>query len=172
MTDTKPARGGRLSASAAPRDLITLTRPQAAALCGLTPAGFDVWVRKGIVPPTITGTRRWSRVAVERAVAGGPNAVDVEVDPYEREMANHRNRRAAIAEWHDQDLGRPLGMRERSALLDIWAGGGRTMQPIEVRGGPATHSKLRGRGFLVGKGDLYELKLTPEGLTAALAIQP
>lgn len=60
---------------------LTLTRPQAAALLGLTPAGFDVWVRKGIVPPAIAGTRRWSRAAIERAISG--DAVDVELDPFE-----------------------------------------------------------------------------------------
>ena len=47
---------------------LALTRTQAAALCGLTPSGFDVWVRRGIVPPAIPGTRRWSRAELERAM--------------------------------------------------------------------------------------------------------
>lgn len=68
MTDEKP---------------LTLTRQQAAALCGLTPAGFDVWVRKGIVPPAIAGTRRWSRAAVERALGAGP-ATGSMLDPFQR----------------------------------------------------------------------------------------
>lgn len=44
-----------------------LTRAQAAAYCGLTISGFDVWVRKGIVPPPIAGTRRWDRNAIDAA---------------------------------------------------------------------------------------------------------
>lgn len=49
---------------------IALTREQAASLCQLSPSGFDVWVRKGIVPGPVKGTRRWSRAALERALAG------------------------------------------------------------------------------------------------------
>lgn len=61
---------------------IALTRSQAAGMLGLTPSGFDVWVRKGIAPPPIAGTRRWSRVALERAISG--TAIDVELDPFEQ----------------------------------------------------------------------------------------
>lgn len=61
---------------------LALTRAQAAALCELTPTGFDSWVRRGIVPGPITGTRRWSKAALERAVSGvakgGGNADDPE----------------------------------------------------------------------------------------------
>jgi len=60
---------------------LALTRQQAATLCGLTPSGFDVWVRKGIVPPAIKGTRRWSRAALERALSGGE---DADLDPFEQ----------------------------------------------------------------------------------------
>lgn len=59
-----------------------LKRAEAAALCNLTPAGFDVWVRKGIVPPAITGTRRWSRDAVLRALNG--DVARSNLDPYEQ----------------------------------------------------------------------------------------
>lgn len=51
---------------------LTLSRTQAAELCGISPSGFDGWVRRGIVPPPIAGTRRWSRVQLERALAGRP----------------------------------------------------------------------------------------------------
>jgi hypothetical protein len=47
---------------------LALSREQAAELCGLSPSGFDVWVRKGIVPGPIKGTRRWSRPALEAAL--------------------------------------------------------------------------------------------------------
>lgn len=70
-----------------------LTRPQAAAMCQLTPSGFDAWVRKGIVPPAITGTRRWSRDAILNMLSGAI-AVEAEMDPYEREKALRNARKA------------------------------------------------------------------------------
>lgn len=61
---------------------LALTRSQAAQLCNLTPTGFDSWVRRGIVPGPIAGTRRWSKAALERAISGvvmgGGNADDPE----------------------------------------------------------------------------------------------
>lgn len=59
---------------------LVLTRAQAAALCHLSLTGFDSWVRKGIVPSPIPGTRRWSRVALERAISGDQPAVAVAVN--------------------------------------------------------------------------------------------
>jgi hypothetical protein len=45
-----------------------LTRGQAAAYCGLSPAGFDDWVGRGIVPGRIPGTQRWDRRAIDLAL--------------------------------------------------------------------------------------------------------
>lgn len=75
-------------------DNLALTRAQAAALCGLSPAGFDVWVRKGIVPTPIAGTHRWSRAALERALGGTPGAVSVELDEFEAWEAQQKRARA------------------------------------------------------------------------------
>ncbi len=62
-----------------------LTRSQAAAMCQLTPAGFDVWVRKRIVPAAIEGTRRWSRDAILRALSGADAiGVDAALSPFEQ----------------------------------------------------------------------------------------
>ncbi|CAO4153229.1 hypothetical protein [Methylorubrum aminovorans] len=56
----------RLPANIAPR---CLTRAQAAEYCGCeTVEAFDGWVRKGIVPGPITGTHRWDRRAIDRAL--------------------------------------------------------------------------------------------------------
>lgn len=66
---------------------LALTRAQAADLCHLSLTGFDSWVRRGIVPSPIPGTRRWSRVALERAIAGEqPAAVSVNdnLSPFEQ----------------------------------------------------------------------------------------
>ncbi len=46
-----------------------LTRDQAAAYCGCeTTDAFDGWVRRGIVPGPMAGTRRWDRKAIDRAL--------------------------------------------------------------------------------------------------------
>jgi len=48
-----------------------LARPEAAEMCRISVQTFDSWVRKGVLPGPIPGTRRWSRVAIERSLAGG-----------------------------------------------------------------------------------------------------
>ena len=46
-----------------------LTRVQAAVYCGCeTPTAFSDWVRRGIVPGPMTGTNRWDRRAIDRAL--------------------------------------------------------------------------------------------------------
>ena len=45
-----------------------LTRKQAAEYLNVTTAGFDVWVRKGIVPTAIAGTRRWDKRAIDASL--------------------------------------------------------------------------------------------------------
>src|SRR4051812_8823333 len=73
-------RGARVSNPSTPepampsRAVITpiqprgLTRQDAAAYCGLTPEGFDDWVRRGIAPGPIAGTQRWDRKAIDLAL--------------------------------------------------------------------------------------------------------
>jgi len=55
-----------------------LERAQAADFCGLRKPTFDSWVRKGILPKAIVGTRRWSRLAIERAAVAEPSTHPVE----------------------------------------------------------------------------------------------
>lgn len=59
---------------------LTITRTEASTMCGLTPSGFDVWVRKGIVPGPVAGTRRWSVAALEHALNGMPEAGGSDAD--------------------------------------------------------------------------------------------
>ena len=47
---------------------ILLTRTHAAELLDIKPKTFDVYVKKGIVPPPVPGTKRWLRKAVERTL--------------------------------------------------------------------------------------------------------
>lgn len=39
-------------------------RKEAAAYCGISPTCFSMWVARGIMPPTLPGTRRWDRRAI------------------------------------------------------------------------------------------------------------
>ena len=44
------------------------TRAEAAAYLALSTAGFDDWIRRGIIPGPISGTRRWDRFAIDAAL--------------------------------------------------------------------------------------------------------
>jgi hypothetical protein len=64
---------------------LVLTRPQAADMCRISVHTFDAWVRKGILPNSITGTRRWSRVSIEHALATGAITDEASVSsPFEQ----------------------------------------------------------------------------------------
>ena len=63
-----------------------LAREDAAAYCGLSPEGFDEWVRRGIVPGPIPGTQRWDRKAIDLALdraSGIQSASDAQVSLYD-----------------------------------------------------------------------------------------
>jgi hypothetical protein len=78
----------RYATIAAQSDLnrpLVLTRCQAAVMCGISTQTLDAWVRKSVLPPPLPGTRRWSRVAIERALIGElvtPPA-DIHSSPFE-----------------------------------------------------------------------------------------
>jgi hypothetical protein len=70
---------------------LTVTRCEAAMLCGISVQTFDAWVKKGILPPALPRTRRWSRVAVERRLAGDVAGAfaDDQLSPFERWKRDH-----------------------------------------------------------------------------------
>jgi predicted DNA-binding transcriptional regulator AlpA len=63
---------------------LVLTRPEAAKMCGISVQTFDAWVRKEILPGPIPGTRRWSRIAIERKLAGDvvPSFANDQLSPF------------------------------------------------------------------------------------------
>jgi hypothetical protein len=61
-----------------------LTRAEAALMCSISVSTFDVWVRKGIVPGPIVGTRRWSREALERALGVNRARDCADTSPFEK----------------------------------------------------------------------------------------
>jgi predicted site-specific integrase-resolvase len=66
----KAAKAATLGATRTPEQALALTRREAAELCRISVHTFDTWVRKGILPGPIAGTRRWSRRDIERRLAG------------------------------------------------------------------------------------------------------
>jgi hypothetical protein len=66
--DARAISGAKLGGGNRP---LVLTRSEAAGLCRISLSTFDNWVRKGILPGPINGTRRWSRLAMEHALGGG-----------------------------------------------------------------------------------------------------
>jgi hypothetical protein len=45
-----------------------LTRSQAASYLALTVNAFDDWVRRGLIPGALPGTRRWDRHGIDAAI--------------------------------------------------------------------------------------------------------
>jgi hypothetical protein len=84
----------RSRAALAPLQPRGLAREDAAAYCGLTPEGFDEWVKRGIVPGPIPGTQRWDRKAIDLALdrASGLESAEEQVDVFERWRATYNAR--------------------------------------------------------------------------------
>jgi hypothetical protein len=70
-----------------------LTRREVAEICRISVQTFDAWVRKGILPGPIPGTRRWSRVGIERALAGDMIASIADAEHSAFEQWKRRNAR-------------------------------------------------------------------------------
>jgi hypothetical protein len=45
-----------------------LRKAEAAERCSLTPSGYDLWRRKGLVPGPVPGTRRYDAKALDLAL--------------------------------------------------------------------------------------------------------
>lgn len=61
-----------------------LTKDSAAAYLELEPSGFDKWVRDGILPGPIPGTRRWDKKAIDAALDKLSSlSPTMTTDPYE-----------------------------------------------------------------------------------------
>lgn len=80
-----------------------MSKQEAADYCGCESlAAFDAWVRKGIVPGPMPGTRRWDKKAVDAAMdrASGiqaaptlsPSAVDDDYEAFKRHEAQIEGR--------------------------------------------------------------------------------
>lgn len=70
---------------------LVVTRQQAADMCRISVTTFDSWVRKNIVAGPIPGTRRWSRIALERSLSGSTDepATIAETSAFEQWKRGH-----------------------------------------------------------------------------------
>lgn len=76
-----------------------LNRRQAADYCGCDSLrAFDEWVRRGIVPGPIKGTRRWDRKAIDAALDKRSSLVPELASGDRRELADR-----AFDEWAKAD---------------------------------------------------------------------
>jgi hypothetical protein len=73
-----------------------LNRRQAADYCGCgSLSSFDDWVRRGIVPGPIPGTRRWDRKAIDAALDKNSNLAPSSTVARDRSEAADQ----ALQEW-------------------------------------------------------------------------
>jgi hypothetical protein len=73
-----------------------LSRRQAAEYCGCESlSAFDSWVRRGIVPGPIKGTKRWDRKAIDAALDKHSNLMPTSPNVLDRNETADR----ALQEW-------------------------------------------------------------------------
>ncbi len=74
-----------------------ITKAEAASYCGLTPTGYSAWVRAGRVPGPLPGTRRYCKIALERALdrLSGVEASAPALSPLERWKAKQAAQRGS-----------------------------------------------------------------------------
>lgn len=73
-----------------------LTPSQAAAYCGLTVGGLREWVEANRIPGPLPGTRRYDRLAIDRALDRLSGLTSHEPSPLEKWKAERNgNHRAA-----------------------------------------------------------------------------
>lgn len=75
-----------VTASVTPRRI--LSRADAATYCGLSVSGFDGWVRRGLLPTAVPGTRRWDRHALDEALDRARGGAATEPSPLDKWLAD------------------------------------------------------------------------------------
>lgn len=69
-----------------------LSREDAAKYLGLSPAGLDSWVARGMIPGPIPGTKRWDRKAIDLALDSASGLESQ--SPFEQWKRNHEAKAA------------------------------------------------------------------------------
>jgi hypothetical protein len=80
-----------------------MSKEQAAAYAGCeSPSAFNDWVRRGIMPRPIPGTRKWDRKAIDAAldqISGLDSKIRPQLSPYDEWKASQN---ADAAQRHQQ----------------------------------------------------------------------
>jgi len=72
-----------------------LSRAKAATYCGITRTAFSKWVKAGVMPQTLSGTRRWDKNAIDARldeISGLASADAQQEDDFEK-WSNEREAR-------------------------------------------------------------------------------
>ncbi|MBX5239364.1 AlpA family transcriptional regulator [Rhizobium sp. NLR22b] len=142
-------------------------RKEAAEYCGISPSCFSMWVARGIMPPTLPGTRRWDRRAIDAMMSalGGidePNAIDD---------------RSAIRKWRDrkESYDRPrFGLDSKSENILVAMSYNTELNTLDVLpgAGPVLMGRLVGKGLVKCQTSEGEVRyiITDEGHAEASRI--
>ncbi len=87
-----------------------LSKEQAAAYAGCESlSAFNEWVRRGIMPRPIPGTRKWDRKAIDAALdrlSGLQPKIEAQLSPYDRWKASSNASAAEGQQLVDKSIGR------------------------------------------------------------------
>jgi predicted DNA-binding transcriptional regulator AlpA len=62
-----------------------VTRPQAAAYCGVSVQTFSDWIKRGLLPGPLPGTARWDLKAIDASLDGiAGNVMESEEDAFDK----------------------------------------------------------------------------------------
>ncbi|NEJ73761.1 hypothetical protein GR197_25010 [Rhizobium phaseoli] len=142
-------------------------RKEAAAYCGISPTCFSMWVARGIMPPTLPGTRRWDRRAIDAmlsALSGisEPDAIDD---------------RSALKKWREKKNGYDsprFGLDAKSENILVAMSYNTDLNTLDVLpgAGPVLMGRLVGKGLVKGQAAEGQQRyiITEEGHAEAVRI--
>ncbi|GMB81218.1 MAG: hypothetical protein BGO06_02525 [Shinella sp. 65-6] len=84
-----------------------ISRAEAAAYCGITPTCFSMWVATHKMPPSIPGTRKWDK-----------RAIDAKLDEISGLQGKDKNGQTDLQKWRDRRRARKEGANRPKHSLD------------------------------------------------------
>lgn len=142
-------------------------RKEAAAYCGISPSCFSMWVASHKMPPTIPGTRKWDKRAIDAKLdeLGGLRAKDDhgQADLQRWREGREENKEAADRPKHGLDKRAAEALAAMSYNTDL-----KTLDVLPGVG-PATMKALIRKG-LVDEGPDGQFLITEAGHEEAVRI--
>lgn len=160
-----------------------LSRPQAAAYCGISPTCFSMWVASHKMPQAIPGTRKWDKRAIDAKLDEISGlAVASNEDPYDKWMRENRQvddrQVESLSEWREKKEKRRakhrplLGLDAKHERVLLFVADRPDCDTIDMipGAGPVIMSRLVAVGALrQTSGDRFEL--TDEGRQEVVRIR-